>query len=144
MGLWYDIRLNALFQAKNIFLITTLSPSYHFQDWDKNVRPSEDNHGYFYTDLPNTVFGMLKDTVSLPLFLGKKNRKFLQKRKRSGSLLWVFCFKKCQKASEKNEKIWHFPALFAPNFCGFLAFRSVRILTSLASEFHVNGILKRA
>ncbi|CAO4365902.1 unnamed protein product [Caenorhabditis nigoni] len=36
--------------------------SHETLDWNKNVRPSEDNHGYFYTDLPNTVFGMLKDT----------------------------------------------------------------------------------
>ncbi|ULU07000.1 hypothetical protein L3Y34_018646 [Caenorhabditis briggsae] len=39
--------------------------SHETLDWNKNVRPSEDNHGYFYTDLPNTVFGMLKDTVTL-------------------------------------------------------------------------------
>ncbi|CAB3411296.1 unnamed protein product [Caenorhabditis bovis] len=39
--------------------------SHEKDDWYKNVRPSEDNNGYFYTDLPNTVFGMLKDTVAL-------------------------------------------------------------------------------
>lgn len=39
--------------------------SHETLDWNKNARPSEDNHGYFYTDLPNTVFGMLKDTVTL-------------------------------------------------------------------------------
>ncbi|CAP24130.2 Protein CBR-SEC-6 [Caenorhabditis briggsae] len=39
--------------------------SHETLDWNKNVRPSEDNHGYFYTDLPNTVFGMLKDTRNM-------------------------------------------------------------------------------
>ncbi|CAD6198529.1 unnamed protein product [Caenorhabditis auriculariae] len=33
-------------------------------DWYKNVRPDEDNNGYFYTSLPNILFGMLKDTCA--------------------------------------------------------------------------------
>ncbi|PIO75776.1 hypothetical protein TELCIR_02161 [Teladorsagia circumcincta] len=32
-------------------------------DWNKHVRPDEDNFGYFYTSLPNIMFGMLRDTV---------------------------------------------------------------------------------
>ncbi|VDO84991.1 unnamed protein product, partial [Haemonchus placei] len=34
-------------------------------DWNKHVRPDEDNFGYFYTSLPNIMFGMLRDTVTL-------------------------------------------------------------------------------
>ncbi|CAI5442022.1 unnamed protein product [Caenorhabditis angaria] len=43
--------------------------SHEKDDWYKNARPSEDNHGYFYTDLPNTVFGMLKDTIIASIFV---------------------------------------------------------------------------
>ncbi|CAI2325577.1 unnamed protein product [Caenorhabditis sp. 36 PRJEB53466] len=50
-----------------LWLKNTVSHETH--DWYKNVRPSEDNHGYFYTDLPNTVFGMLKDTHKEPKHL---------------------------------------------------------------------------
>lgn len=34
-------------------------------DWNKHVRPDEDNFGYFYSSLPNIMFGMLRDTVTL-------------------------------------------------------------------------------
>ncbi|CAL2033433.1 unnamed protein product [Caenorhabditis brenneri] len=55
-------------------------------DWNKNVRPSEDNHGYFYTDLPNTVFGMLKDT---PVSTSHQNMKFWHRPPRHLFLLFV-------------------------------------------------------
>ncbi|CAI4232738.1 unnamed protein product [Auanema sp. JU1783] len=34
-------------------------------DWYQNVKPDEDNFSYFYTSLPNILFGMLRDTVTL-------------------------------------------------------------------------------
>lgn len=33
-------------------------------DWYKYVKPEEDNFQYFYTSMPNILFGMLRDTVS--------------------------------------------------------------------------------
>ncbi|EPB79779.1 exocyst complex component Sec6 [Ancylostoma ceylanicum] len=46
-----------------IWLEKTLSAEK--DDWNKHVRPDEDNFGYFYTSLPNIMFGMLRDTVTL-------------------------------------------------------------------------------
>uniref|UniRef100_A0A9J2PAF8 Exocyst complex component Sec6 n=1 Tax=Ascaris lumbricoides TaxID=6252 RepID=A0A9J2PAF8_ASCLU len=34
-------------------------------DWYKHVRPEEESLGYFYTQLPSILFGMIEDTVSL-------------------------------------------------------------------------------
>ncbi|VDN02575.1 unnamed protein product [Thelazia callipaeda] len=34
-------------------------------DWYKNVHPEEERLGYFYTQLPSIIFGMIEDTISL-------------------------------------------------------------------------------
>ncbi|CAJ0950750.1 unnamed protein product, partial [Mesorhabditis belari] len=35
------------------------------EDWYKHIRPEEDSNGYFYTQLPSILFGMIEDNVSI-------------------------------------------------------------------------------
>ncbi|KAK6734823.1 hypothetical protein RB195_018172 [Necator americanus] len=59
----YDSFIEMTRNDMKIWLEKTLSAEK--DDWNKHVRPDEDNFGYFYTSLPNIMFGMLRDTVTL-------------------------------------------------------------------------------
>ncbi|RCN49298.1 hypothetical protein ANCCAN_04548 [Ancylostoma caninum] len=62
----YDSFVEMTRNDMKIWLEKTLSAEK--DDWNKHVRPDEDNFGYFYTSLPNILFGMLRDTVIAPQF----------------------------------------------------------------------------
>uniref|UniRef100_A0A0R3S2D1 Exocyst complex component Sec6 n=1 Tax=Elaeophora elaphi TaxID=1147741 RepID=A0A0R3S2D1_9BILA len=50
-----------LMQEKDVRFYQT----YAYDDWYKDVHPEEERLGYFYTQLPSILFGMIEDTISL-------------------------------------------------------------------------------
>ncbi|KIH67398.1 exocyst complex component Sec6 [Ancylostoma duodenale] len=65
----YDSFVEMTRNDMKIWLEKTLSAEK--DDWNKHVRPDEDNFGYFYTSLPNILFGMLRDTIPCRYLVGE-------------------------------------------------------------------------